>query len=261
MRRVVSALKRGGRRDARESAYRDEHEWWEEYFDRHGASAADPRRWRAAFPTGLYRRLRSDSESGATVTGVEIGSGPLSLLAWGVAEGFIDLKAVDPLAEAYQRLLARHGIAYPVAPVPGSGEALTELFEPDSFDFGFASNSLDHAEDPRGCLAQLATVVAPGGFLYAEGFVREGTNSAWQGVHQHDLILLDGALLRYDRRGAGTVITEGLGLECIDQTIVSFADRGLTTHGYEWSESHERDWRDDDWYTGVWRVTRAGRVP
>src|SRR6266446_467777 len=49
------------------------------------------------------------------------------------------------------------------------------------------SNPLDHVASPKQCIENIRRVMKPGGFVYLEGFCREGTNAKWSGLHQHDL--------------------------------------------------------------------------
>ena len=228
--------------------------FWEDYIAKHGARVSDPQCWESAFPAGLRRWVKASGKRGQLEV-LELGSGPVSLLAWGVEERLFQLTAVDPLADEYARLMA--GCSYPVKPVKGFGEQLSALFAPSSFDLAYSSNALDHTRDPRQCMQQLAMMVKDGGLLYCEGFLREGTNAEWEGLHQHDLVPEDGHLVAYDRNGQRVVLTKALGLECLQQEVEPLAARGLTSHGYEWNEQETRDWRYDDWFTLVWRLTRG----
>jgi SAM-dependent methyltransferase len=235
--------------------YAAELEFWHGYIAEHGARVSDPGCWESAFPAGLRHWLGVIGGTHGQPDVLELGSGPVSLLAWGVEERLFHLTAVDPLADEYARLMA--GCSYPVKPVMGFGERLSGLFPPSSFDLAYSSNALDHTRNPRECMRQLAMMVKDGGILYCEGFLREGTNAEWEGLHQHDLVPEDGHLVAYDITGQRAVVTEALGLECLQQRVEPLAARGLTSHGYEWNEQEARDWRYDDWFTLVWR--RRGR--
>jgi SAM-dependent methyltransferase len=235
--------------------YAAELDFWQDYIARHSARVSDPQCWESAFPADLRRWVEMVSGERGQPEVLELGSGPVSLLAWGVAERLFHLTAVDPLADEYAMLMA--GCPYPVKPMLGFGEQLSGLFPPRSFDLAYSSNALDHTGNPRQCMEQLAMMVKDGGLVYCEGFLREGTNAEWQGLHQHDLVPEDGHLVAYDMKGQRVVVTEGLGLECLQQQVEPLVARGLTSHGYEWNEHETRDWRYDDWFTLVWRVRRA----
>ena len=251
---IRSALRRSWRWRFRTapSAYHDELGFWRTQLAEHGRATCDRGRWEAAFPTGLVPYVDLvRNRHGRTPRLLELGSGPVSLLAWGVEQGLFDLTAVDPLAGEYERLMRQNGCMYPVKPVEGFGENLTGLFAPSTFDIAYASNALDHTASPRRCLEELTRVVGDGGVMYFEGFVREGTNAGWQGLHQHDLVPEDGHLVDYARDGSRTVLTEALGLERVHESVQTLGDRALASHGYEWDESSDRDWRLDNWYTMV----------
>ena len=128
---------------------------------------------------------------------LEVGSGPVSLLAGAVDEGLCTVVAVDPLARVYRQILDRHCIRYPIRSRGGHGERLN--FPQGSFDLVYSSNALDHTRSPRRCLEQMCHMLRPGGFLFLEGFVREGTAGNWHGLHQHDLVPVQGHLLHFDR--------------------------------------------------------------
>lgn len=251
---IRSAVRQAWRLASRRprTAYHDELDFWRRHLAEHGRAADDRDRWEEVFPSGLlpYLDLVRDRHA-RTPRLLELGSGPVSLLAWGVDKGLFDLTAVDPLAGAYERLMRKHDCTYPVKPVEGFGENLSALFAPNTFDIAYSSNALDHTAAPRRCLEELTLVVGEGGLMYFEGFVREATNADWQGLHQHDLVPEDGQLVDYTRDGSRTVLTDALGLECVHQSLQTLADRSLASHGYEWDESSERDWRFDDWYTIV----------
>jgi SAM-dependent methyltransferase len=236
--------------------YAAELDFWRGYIARNGARVSDPACWEDAFPTALRRWLEAMGAGRRQLAVLELGSGPVSLLAWGVEQRLFQLTAVDPLADEYAHLMA--GCTYPVEPTMGHGEQLSRLFPRRSFDLAYSSNALDHTRDPRECMRQLAMIVKDGGLLYCEGFLHEGTNAEWEGLHQHDLVPEDGQLVAYDREGRRVVVTEALGLECVEQQVEPLDARGLTSHGYEWNEQETRDWRYDDWFTLVWRVSRDG---
>ena len=58
----------------------------------------------------------------------DVGAGPASVVSKRLDGTPIELVPVDPLAESYDDLLARHGVHVPVATVGGEGERLTGSF-------------------------------------------------------------------------------------------------------------------------------------
>jgi SAM-dependent methyltransferase len=145
---------------------------------------------------------------------IELGPGPLSDLAWGVETGLIEVVAIDPLADEYNKILNRRNIVFPIRAVQGIGEDL--LLPENSFDIAYLRNSLDHTSDPRKCLFNLVRVLKIKGYLYIYSNVREGTRVGWSGLHQHDLVIEENCLIRYNKDGDRTDLTQGLGLKMIE---------------------------------------------
>jgi SAM-dependent methyltransferase len=257
IRSAFGRLRRRLRAQRSPTPFDEELAFWRTYLREHGREACDRTRWKEAFPSPLLDHIESLRVGRARKPRLlEVGSGPVSLMAWGADQGLFEITAVDPLAREYERLMRRVPCSYPVKPTKGFGEHLSALFAPNTFDLAYSSNALDHASSPRRCLEALAQVVDEGGIIYCEGFVREGTNADWRGLHQHDLVPEDGHLVRYGRDGSRSVVTEGLAVEVTDQRVETLTERSLRSHGYEWDESCERDWRLDDWYTLVFEVKR-----
>lgn len=90
---------------------------------------------------------------------LEVGSGAQGLIFFfGARRGI----GVDPLAQAYAELFPEWQSR--VATVAAFGESLP--FTPSSFDIVLCDNVVDHAESPRGIMAEMARVLKPSGLLY-----------------------------------------------------------------------------------------------
>ena len=165
---------------------------------------------------------------GHNLRALDVGCGPASLLSLGRLHGWYELTAVDPLADRYREALGDRGRTPAVQLTTGFGEDLAALFPAESFHLVFTCNALDHTQSPGRVVEQMSRVLAPGGVLYIQGYVREGSANRFRGLHQHDLYLLsEGRLmcrtrawpLRRVRRGAS--ISDGLPLEAVEQTAPS----------------------------------------
>ncbi len=162
----------------------------------------DPARMHEAFPQQdllpWIEALAKETDRRPRV--LDVGSGPLSMLALGPQTGRFDLVAADPLAAHYERLLAKHGFrpGYPL--VECFGEHLRRVFAAGSFDLVWIHNALDHSQEPHAVLQQCAEVLRPGGYLVFQGWSREGTAEHWYGLHQHDIFLLPGGRLMCETR-------------------------------------------------------------
>jgi len=232
-------------------SFQDEIEYWDHYLAANELLIFDEAIKQKAFPRVLkdeISKFRNKHHSAPQV--LEVGSGPVSLLLEGVEKGDIEVKAIDPLAETYSILLQEHGIEYPIKPVLGFAENLSRHFSPSTFDFVYSSNALDHALSPGLCLRQIKRVTKPGGIIFLEGFINEGSSGDWHGLHQHDLYLEHQCLMHKSRSGKISNISSGLGLKCLLAEICQFKDREILSYGYEIPEKirPEKNWNFRDWY-------------
>lgn len=171
------------------------------------APRIDPGRRAEVFPPLLAQplipMLRARLRSSGPLRCLEIGTGPLSTLAHGVACGWLDVTGVDVLAEHYRRLLRRHGLdGYPVLPRPGRAEDLPAMFEPASFDLVYACNALDHTDDAPLAFANLVTMARPGAAIVLQHHLNEGSHREWSDSHHWNLDLGDGGLRITGRDGS-----------------------------------------------------------
>ena len=241
-----------------EDGFAAELRFWDEYLAARPPCVGSADIRARAFPPVLRACLDEIvPAAGAVPRVLELGSGPLSLLAGGVERGWLELTAIDPLAIPYARMMARHGAKHPVQPLAGRGESLFEVVQPRTFDIAYSGNAIDHASDPRACVANLARAVRVGGRLVLEGFCHEATNAGWEGLHQHDLVPERGELVHYDRARARRVLSEGLALRCLAQEVRPFSRTGLRWFGYEPESAGGGlcGWFEFDWYTLVFEVT------
>lgn len=194
---------------ARELSEERVYPWHGDRLTREGRSKSFPDFLRPVF------RHAGETFGGEVLHVVEIGSGPLSTLGWAVEQGLCTVTAVDPLADAYNRLLDETGVDVPIRPVKGDGERLLELLEPDSCHIAFVANALDHVEDPLRTFRNLATVVKPGGFICMTHFVDEGSHEGWEQLHQWNLRPEDDMVLLADRDGKSWRLDQRLDLELV----------------------------------------------
>lgn len=193
------------------------------------AASLDPERMSRVFPSALAPVVGGLRERfGSSLRALDVGCGPASLLSLGQLRGWFDLTGVDPLAEAYRAAMTRHGQEAAGRMEAGFGENLSELLAPESFHLVFACNALDHTQSPGRVLDQMCRMLKPGGVLFVQGYVREGSANDFHGLHQHDLYLLSGGRLMCRtrawplRRGRhGHSISDGLPLAVVFQTAPS----------------------------------------
>ena len=91
---------------------------------------------------------------------LEVGSGGCGIIFTFGAE---DCLGIDPLADDLRQLFPWQRTS-PVPTLQAEGEKLP--FEDASFEIVLSDNVVDHAEDPRRIVEEIARVLAPGGLFY-----------------------------------------------------------------------------------------------
>ena len=179
-----------------------------------------PERMDREFPWYLVPRIEElRGLLGSIPRVLDVGSGPLSMLAHGHRQGILRLTAADPLAMKYYDLLKKYNHSANCALVECRGEDLVHCFGPNTFDLVWIHNALDHSQDPAKVVRQMTAVLRSGGYLVIQGWTREGTTELWNGLHQHDLYLDSSKRLICEsgRDSRNSVcLNEGLPLETIE---------------------------------------------
>lgn len=153
------------------------------------------------WPEDFERRLNEQTEilgwvkeligesAGDTVNILDVGSGPVSVLGNRYSGKDLNLVAIDPLADKYDRIFKENGIAARFPPVKCEGERLLDIVEPESMDFVFSRNALDHSYDPLMALTSMLVAVRPGRYCYVEVYENEGKRANYEGLHQWNFCL------------------------------------------------------------------------
>lgn len=147
------------------------------------------------FPNYMIEELRvRQAELARPLDALDIGCGAISHLRWGAIQGLLNVTGVDPLLDVYAIVLAHHGLdALPGMlvdrPICAGGEQLDKHITPGTYDFAYCSNALDHVEDPRVVVTQIAHALRPGAPFALTFATREGSRQAWHQLHQFDLFL------------------------------------------------------------------------
>jgi glycosyltransferase involved in cell wall biosynthesis len=152
---------------------------------------------------------RLENIPGSTVELLDVGAGPVTQIGYTLRGRKLRITAVDPLADAYNRLLDAHGLMPPVRTISGSGERLVEQFGKDRFDVAYARNSVDHSPDPIRVIEQMLCVVTRGGMVILRHYRNEGENAAYEGLHQWNFdVNPSGRLLLWNRTSAHDLTEE-----------------------------------------------------
>jgi len=96
----------------------------------------------------------------------------------------LDIVAVDPLAPFYTAIAKKYGVARPVETMQGFAEALTTIFEPESFDLTYCINALDHSFDPLLGIEEMLLVTKVGGKVVLNHYENEALSQEHGGLHQ-----------------------------------------------------------------------------
>ena len=115
---------------------------------------------------------------------LDVGAGPLTNLGKKWAGKHLDITAVDALAEDYDRILAKYHVIPVVRTQKLEAEKITQRFPSNSFDFVYASNSIDHVYDPEQAILQMIEVVKKGCCVVLEHYENEAVNENYSGFHQ-----------------------------------------------------------------------------
>lgn len=158
---------------------------------------------------------------GSTVHVLDVGAGPLTWIGRSTPDWKIEITAVDPLADAYDQLLAAHNLTPPVRTRNVAAEELGRVFPANSFDLVMARNSLDHSLDPISAIQQMVDLARPGGVVFLAHAVNEAITNDYEGLHQWNF--------RLD--GDDFVIEHGGSLTNIN-TLLS--DRATVTSEFLW---------------------------
>lgn len=96
---------------------------------------------------------------------LDVAPGPLTALGtlWPGVD--IELRVMDPSAEAYQRLLAKHKVSPPVIPEAGMMTGIAEKYAESYFDVVNLPDSLKKSSDPLDTLFQCMRSTRPGGHV------------------------------------------------------------------------------------------------
>ncbi len=169
----------------------------------------DPERMHLNYPVEILPYLDDlRARFSGRIRVIDVGSGPLSMLALGAREDRYDLTCVDPLADEYAALLRQHGHQPPWPLVACYGEDLAEHFPPSHFHLAWSNNALDHTHNPFYVMRNIVSTLIPGGLAVVQAWECEGSAQGWRGLHRHDLQLSDDGRLVCRRSLPGGALSE-----------------------------------------------------
>jgi SAM-dependent methyltransferase len=188
------------------SLNRWEHEvsFWQNWFEECGGKYHEDymirttkERRKEVFPEFLEPFLADlESKTKGQLKVLDVGSGPISVLAWGHEIGLFSLMCLDALGSEYDKLFKKHRISPPTPISNGYGEQIN--FEGE-FDIVFTRNALDHCVSPKKVFRNMVRAVREGGYVIIGTAIDEGAAQNWSGGHQHSLNMEGFDLILSDR--------------------------------------------------------------
>jgi len=126
---------------------------------------------------------------------LDVGAGPLTFLGKVYDKSKIKIEAIDPLADEYDRILTKNKLIPPIRTTKLAAEKLREKYSENSFDFVYASNSIDHCYSPENAIIEMIKVVKKNHYILLKHIPYEATKQDWRGLHQWDFLEKNGDFL------------------------------------------------------------------
>jgi SAM-dependent methyltransferase len=114
---------------------------------------------------------------------IDVGAGPVTHVGTSHPSKKIEITAIDPLADFYGELLSEFDVTRAIPTISGNAESLEQLFAPNTFDFAFSRNAIDHCSDPLTAISQVFAVLKPGCHCCLCGNSNESEKQNYQGSH------------------------------------------------------------------------------
>lgn len=152
-------------------------------------------RFDANLPLQPYLAEIISAPKGATIRILDVGAGPLTFVGRTSPDWEIEITPVDPLADAYDQILAHYELVPPVRTLNVAAEEVEATFPANHFDLVTARNTLDHAFDPAHAILQMLAVAKPGGKIHLAHHIDEASNNANHGLHQWNFRVEDGVFV------------------------------------------------------------------
>jgi SAM-dependent methyltransferase len=180
----------------RDGGFETEVRFWDRWLRDKGALSPDDWRFHdyryridpRAPVVGWHREL-VDKIPSDRISILDVGAGPVTVLGKSHDSKRLRITAVDPLADAYAELLAKHRLEPPVRTRRGSGEELVALFGREAFDLVIGQRCIDHAVDPAACVRNMVEVCRVGGVVALAHEENLAVNAAYRGLHQWNFSL------------------------------------------------------------------------
>jgi ubiquinone/menaquinone biosynthesis C-methylase UbiE len=115
---------------------------------------------------------------------LDVGAGPLTHLGKKLQGVKINITAVDPLAEQYDRILSKYNVNPIVRTTLAEAEKLTSTFKENTFDLVYARNCIDHTYSPEKSILEMIKVAKRNTYVLMEHRANEAEHEHYEGLHQ-----------------------------------------------------------------------------
>jgi SAM-dependent methyltransferase len=139
---------------------------------------------------------------------LEIGAGPISYVGYTYPHKTVQLTPTDALGREYCQMLNYIGIHPPIRTLPCSGEEVAMCFAENYFDIGYASNALDHTNDPIQIIRNMLAVTKQGGTVILRHFVNESDGGNYEGLHQWNFDISNDEPVMWNRVHRHSLVNE-----------------------------------------------------
>jgi SAM-dependent methyltransferase len=205
------------------------------YFAETMLTRLEPEGRRRAFPQEIFWVLgkMKSLESIPLLSILDVGSGPFSTLAHLQDVGRAKVRATDPLAHEYLKLMKQRDHQFPVLPEAVLAEEMEQALGAEVFDIVFFENSLDHTQSPTKSVEQACRVLKLGGALVIKAMVNEGSGESWHGLHKWNLFPWGERLLCRARFGVPRDLIKSRPLKHVLTTYSRMYDKPAFTAAYQ----------------------------
>ncbi len=159
-------------------------QFWDNYYRTKGLEWADQYHVRFDPDLPLQPRPTALLPDQENVKILDVGAGPQTYLGKKVEGKNIDLQAIDPLADAYDKIFKKYDITPVVRTKKLASEDLKKKFSSNEFDLVFARNCIDHAYEPEHAVMLMVDIVKNGCHVLMEHRPNEAITENYVGLHQ-----------------------------------------------------------------------------
>lgn len=159
--------------------------FWDNYFKTKGSEWADAYNLRFDPNLPLQKRPAALISNELTAVNIlDVGAGPLTFLGKKFGDIQLDIIAIDPLADEYDKILEKYNEVPLVRTENLAAEDIKKRFKPNTFDLVYARNCIDHSYNPESAIVDMIDVAKVGSYVLLEHRPNEAENEDWQGLHQ-----------------------------------------------------------------------------